>query len=65
MDNEKPEFHVDDEFDIELVAVDLETEMSIPITDLTGPELRRRIVVPKALEAALLAHIRKAKKLIP
>lgn len=57
------DFHADDEFDIVMVGVDLETGKSTPINQLTPQELDRLIVVPENLVPALLEHMKRAKDL--
>lgn len=59
--DEKLDFHADDVFESEMVAINIDTLTSTPIDQLTAPELARLIIVPKVLEGAILRHIKDAK----
>ena len=54
------DFHTDDEFEIAMVGVDLNTGISTPINQLTPQQLDRLIVLPENLVPALLEHMKRA-----
>jgi len=57
------DFHTDDEFEIAMVGVDLNTGISTPISQLTPQQLGRLVIVPENLVPALLEHMKRAQSL--
>lgn len=55
------DFHTDDEFEVMMVGVDINTGTSTPISQLTPQQLDRLVIVPENLVQAVLEHIRKAR----